>query len=268
MHSFSADPAHSHYTTRIHPALTGFADEVCGTLARLCAYVMTLALFAIVGIGLWDQLPYAMVIEPPAQGGWGPDVRAARAFAVSQANLHNKTETYVISRHPEGGRRDMFHWSGADSKPVAELEIYRPGGEFHQADPAVAEIASRMDPDGTRELEAAGVVDSKFGTVTLLRLPGGADTARACLGFTRRIDDLPLRISGWSCQGDDLPARRAAVGCMLNGLILLNARKDAKLAELFARAEVRRSDCAASGVPALSADWIMGTDNPRLRSTL
>jgi len=162
----------------------------------------------------------------------------------------------------------MFHWRGADGRPVAELEIYRPGGEFHQADPAVAEIAARMDPHGGRELEAAGVVDSKFGPVALLRLPGGADTTRACLGFRRRIDDLPLHISGWSCQGDELPARRAAVGCMLNGLILLNGQNDAKLVELFARTEVRRSDCAASGVPALSADWITGTDNARLRGTL
>jgi hypothetical protein len=35
-----------------------------------------------------------------------------------------------------------------------------------------------MDPDGMRELEAARIIDSKFGTVTLLRLVGGADTAR------------------------------------------------------------------------------------------
>src|SRR6266436_3257376 len=47
MHSFSADPANSHYTTRIHPALTSFSDEVCATLARLFAYVMTLALLAL-----------------------------------------------------------------------------------------------------------------------------------------------------------------------------------------------------------------------------
>ena len=52
MHSFSADPANSHFTTGIHPALTSFADEVCGTLARLIAYVVTLALLAIVGIHL------------------------------------------------------------------------------------------------------------------------------------------------------------------------------------------------------------------------
>ena len=69
MQSFSADPANSHYTTRIHPALTSFADEVCGTLARLFAYVMTLALFAIGGIALWEQLPDATAMEPLAAQG-------------------------------------------------------------------------------------------------------------------------------------------------------------------------------------------------------
>ena len=64
MHSFSADPANSHYTTRIHPALTSFADEVCGTLARLFAYVMTLALLAIGGMALWEQLPDAAAMDP------------------------------------------------------------------------------------------------------------------------------------------------------------------------------------------------------------
>jgi hypothetical protein len=45
-----------HDSTRIHPALTSFADEYCGTLARLHAYVGVLALLAIVGIHLWDEL--------------------------------------------------------------------------------------------------------------------------------------------------------------------------------------------------------------------
>ena len=57
MHSFAAAPAHSHYAARIHPALiTSFADDICGTLARLIAYLCTLALIAMLGIYLWDQL--------------------------------------------------------------------------------------------------------------------------------------------------------------------------------------------------------------------
>jgi hypothetical protein len=122
-----------------------------------------------------------------------------------------------------------------------------------------------MDPDGMREFEAAGVIDSKFGAVTMLRHVGGADTARACLGFIKRVDEPNFRISGWSCQGDNLPVRRAMISCMLNRLMLLTAGNDPKLAELFAHAELRRSDCAPSAVPALSADWVTGAENPRLR---
>ena len=97
-----------------------------------------------------------------------------------------------------------------------------------------------MDPEGPRELEAAGVVDSKFGRVTLLRPSGDGGS---CLGFLKHVDDPNLQISGWSCQGEALPARRAAIGCMLNRLILLTAGNDPKLAELFARAELRRTNC-------------------------
>jgi hypothetical protein len=269
MHSFSAPPANFHYTTRIHPALTSMSDEVCGTLARLFAYVMTLALLAIGAVAAWEHLLDAVAIEPSDKGGWSLADRSARAFAISQFDLYEKTETYEIFRHPGGGRKDLFRWRSADRRPVAGLEIYRAGDELNQAGPAIAEIAARMDPDGIRELEAAGIIDSKFGTVTLLRLVGGADNARTCLGFIKRVDEPNLRISGWSCQGDNLrdnlPARRAAISCMLNRLTLLSAGNDPKLAELFARAELRRSDCTASAMPALSADWLTGTENPQLR---
>ena len=69
MRSFLATPANSYYPTRIHPALTSFADECCGMLARLVAYVGTLALLAIVGIHLWDQLPEIADAEPGRAGG-------------------------------------------------------------------------------------------------------------------------------------------------------------------------------------------------------
>ena len=139
-----------------------------------------------------------------------------------------KTEAYEILRHPEGGRKDVFRWTTQGEKPVAELEIYRPGGEFNQTEATFAGIAARMQPAEERELEAAGVIDSKFGAVTLLRHPGTADRARACLGFIKRLDQPRLQISGWSCQGDALPARRAAIGCILNRLILLTAGKRAE----------------------------------------
>ena len=264
MRSFRAIRANPSYTTAIHPALTSFADECCGTLARLIAYVGTLALLAIVGIHLWDQLPAGEAIAPSARAGWNQALRSYPAFAVSQFDSSEKTETYQILRHPEGGRKDVLRWTVQGDKPVAELEIYRPGGEFDPSEPN-SDIAARMDPGGAGELEAAGIIDSKFGAVTLLRHPGDAGS---CLGFFKRIDAPNLQISGWSCLGDALPALRAAVGCMLSRLILLTAGNDPKLAELFARAELRRTNCAAASPAAPSADWVTSAGNPFLRGRL
>jgi len=100
--------------------------------------------------------------------------------------------------------------------------------------------------------------------VTLFRRIGGTEASRACLRFYRHVDEPKFRLSGWSCLGDDMPARRVAIGCMLNRLILLTAGNDAKLTELFARAELRRSECAPAALT-LSADWLTGADDPRLR---
>jgi hypothetical protein len=266
MHAFEARTATSHYSARIHPALSSFADEVCGTLARLIAYVCTLALIAMLGVSLWDQMPAAdLELEPSIKAGWSTPNRSVPAFAVSQFDLSYRTDTYQILRHPEGGRKDVLRWTGPDGKPAAELEIYRPGGELTDAMPAMAEIAGRIDPDGFGRMEAAGIIDSKFGTVTLLRLIGDADGNRSCLGFLKRLNQPNLRLSGWSCQGDSLPARRTAIACTLNRLTLLTAGNDPKLAELFAHAELRRSDCAVASAPSLSADWVTASDNPRLR---
>jgi hypothetical protein len=267
MRSFQADPADSHYTARIHPALTSFADEVFGTLARLIAYVVTLTLLAIGGVFLWEQLPDASAMEPLPKAGWSLASRSSPAFAISQFDSRDRTETYEILRRPEGGRKDVFRWTDQAGKPIAELEIYRPGRELSEAGPADADIAARMDPAGRRELETAGIIESKFGTVTLMRLVG-PDTGRACLGFLKRVDEPNFRISGWSCQGDNLLARRSAISCMLNRLILLTAGNDAKLAELFAHAGLKRGDCATVAALAPSADWVTGTEAPRLRGAL
>ena len=56
MRLFGGTRANSCNSIRIHPALTSFADECCSMLARLVVYVGALALLAIVGIHLWDNL--------------------------------------------------------------------------------------------------------------------------------------------------------------------------------------------------------------------
>src|SRR5258708_6131909 len=124
-----------------------------------------------------------------------------------------------------------------------------------------------MDPDGTREIVGEGIVDSKFGPVMLFGFADRADDAKRCLGFMKNLEAADLRISGWSCQGETLPARRAAIACTLNRLILLTAGNAPKLAELFARAELKRGSCVP-GSAAASSDWVTGAQNPRLRGSL
>ncbi len=84
--------------------------NVCGTLARLIAYVGMLALLAIVGVHLWDQIARHADAEPAAPAGWSAASPLAPGFAVSQFDLSDKTDTYEILRHPEGGRKDVLRW--------------------------------------------------------------------------------------------------------------------------------------------------------------
>jgi hypothetical protein len=254
--------------TRIHPALNRFGDECRGMLVHLAAYLGVLVLLVIIGAHLWGQGPDSAGNEPAAKAGWSLATRSHPAFAVSQFDSYGITEAYQVFRHPEGGRKDVLRWAAQGEKPVAELEIYRPGKEPSGTGTGIAEIAARLEPEGRRELEAAGVIDSKFGPVTLLRLTGDANDAASCLGFIKHLDEPDVRISGWSCQGDDIPARRAAVGCMMNRLILLTSGNEPKLAESFARAELRRGNCAAAATSSTAADWVTGAQNPKLRGSL
>jgi hypothetical protein len=264
MRSFWANPANPSHSSQIHPAVIRLADEFCGTLAYLFVYVGALALLASFSLHLWNQLPSLEADVPAGKPGWSVASRSYPAFAVSQIDFPEKTASYEILRHPEGGRKDILRWAVQDEKPAAELEIYRLGSEFDPSQSPDAELAARMDLKGTHELETAGIIDSKFGKVALLRRAGKAD-ARSCLGYIKRINEPDLQISGWSCQGDGLPARRAAISCVLDRLTLLTAGNDPKLAELFAHAELRRGSCATS---APSADWMTSAENPLLRGRL
>jgi hypothetical protein len=220
-----------------------------------------LALFGILGIHAWDQLRIELAADAPPPPSWSVADRSYPAFGLSPSDASDKAEkpdTYVILRHPGGGRKDILRWSGAGERPAAELEIYRPGNEYGSASAAQAGLAARMAAPGAA-LEAAGVIESKFGSVALFRPAGEREGPGSCLGFLKRIDGPAFQMSGWSCQGDSLPARRATIECVLNRLVLLTSGYDPKLAEAFARAELRRGACTSA------ADWMTEAANPSLR---
>lgn len=250
--------------TQIHLALAAFADEVVGTLARLFAYVGALALFAILGLAALGQLPSLRDDESAEKPGWAVADRSHPAFALGKLDSSEKTASYTILRHPEGGRRDVMRWTGDADKPLAELEIYREGGEFDVTQPATAGLAVQMGLGATTSLEQAGLIDTKFGPVALFRPVGTDKGAPACLSYLKRNEEPALQISGFSCQGDTIPARRAAIACTLNRLTLLASGNEPKLAELFAHAELKRRGCDAVG----SSDWLLGAANAQLRGAL
>ncbi len=249
-------------STQIHLALANFADEIVGTLARLFAYVGALVLFAMLALAGLGQLPDLRDDEPAGRPGWAVADRSHPAFALSRLDSPERTASYTIFRHPEGGRRDVMRWAGDADKPVAEVEVYREGGEFDVTRPATADLAVRMSLGPSAALEQAGLIDTKFGPVALFRPTGAAQGA--CLGYLKRNEEPALQISGFSCQGDTPPAQRAAIACTLNRLTLLTSGNDPKLAELFAHAELKRRSCDAAG----SADWLLGAANAQLRGAL
>lgn len=266
MQSPEADTAMS--PTQIHLALANFADEVVGTLAHLFAYVGALALFAILALAGLGQLPDLRDDEPAAKPGWTVADRSHPAFALSRLDTSEKTASYTILRHPEGGRRDVMRWAGdadkPDNRPWAELEIYREGSEFDVTRPATSDLAVQMGLDAATALEQAGLIDTKFGPVALFRPSGAADGTPSCLFYLKRNEEPAIQISGFSCQGDTMPARRAAIACTLNRLTLLTSGNEPKLAEMFAHAELKRRACDSGS----SADWLLGAANAQLRGSL
>jgi hypothetical protein len=243
-------------------ALESFADEVCGTLARLLAYVGALTLIGILVLAGWRQFGGPDGVEPGGSG-WAIADGAVPAYALRLTDQLDKFTTYTVLRHPDGGRKDVIRWGEAAERPaLAEIEVYRFGAERDVTRDALTDLARRMAVGGPSAFEAAGVIDSKFGTVGLLRLVG----PDACLGFFKGFGAPGLRISGWSCQGISGPVRRAVVGCMLNRLTLLSTGREAEITELFARVEPKRAACGP-GMPNISADWVTSADNPQLRGT-
>ena len=268
MRSLGPERANFHYRDRIHPALTSVADEVAATLARLVAYMGTLGLIGILALYALNQWTDVIAAEPAAPVGWAVADRSYPAFAVTPPDPIEKSATYTILRHPAGGRKDIFRWIGEADQPLAELELYRPGGEFDRSVSPLAAVAVRMTPERGVTIEPAGVVDTKFGLVALFKRSGETETARACLGFVKRFEAPDLQITGFSCRGPGLPAQRAAIACTLNRLLLLNSGNEPKLAEMFARAELKRGNCVPVTSPMVSADWVTGADNPHLRGAL
>jgi hypothetical protein len=256
---------------RLITTLTSLADEFRATAMRIVAYLCGVAVLALIATDMASRLNDDIDFSPRLplrQSAWQAVERPIPAFAAPSPDLAEKTAAYEILRHAEGGRRDVLKWSDSGvAMPWAEIEIYRPGTESVGFAPATLEIGARTALWNVREVQADGVIDSKFGPVSLVAFSTeAAGKTLSCTGFARSFDDPTVQISGWTCGGAAQPARRQAVACLLNRLTLLAAGSDPKLAELFARSELKRqADCGSTAVA--NESWLNSLDEPELRGT-
>jgi hypothetical protein len=256
---------------RVFPLLMNFAEEFRATTVRLLAYLCGVGALALIAADLFSGLAIDTVeaaVPLRHRDTWTPAVRPQPGFAAPVADFSGRSESYEILRHAEGGRKDILRWSAALAEaPLSQLELYRPGAELVAFAPPAAEIAARATFGRTDAVQAAGVIETKFGPVALVRFSREVSgKPHPCIGFAHSFDAPRLQISGWTCQGQTTQVQRQSIACVLDRLTMLSAGNDPKVAELFARAELRRTGCGHA--PPASTDWVSTTHEPVLRGRL
>ena len=255
---------------RVHPVLMNFAEEFRALTVRLLAYLCGVGALALIAADLFsgggiDTVEASVPLR--SREVWSAAVRPQPAFAAPMVDFASQSASYEIFRHPEGGRKDLLRWSAAlGETALTQIELYRPGNELVAFGPPAAEVAMRATQGQTETVQAAGIIETKFGAVALIGFstPIGGKP-QACIGFAHSFEQPRMQISGWSCQGESAQVQRQAVACAIDRLTMLSAGNDPKLAELFAHAERRRTGC---GTPSAMADWLTATNEPVLRGRL
>jgi hypothetical protein len=236
----------------VRPASYSVPDDIRATFVRLLAYMGGLAVLAVAAASFFaapKTLIAAIGAAPEPQPAWSTVERPYPAFELLMPELAGSTYSYAIQRRvKDGARKDLLSWgepadAGPQAGPYVMVEIYRPAVVGDRFLDASSEVAARIvDYAVTDDVKPIGQIDSKFGSVALVDFavaPQGHE--RRCLGFARPFHEPALQIAGWYCSAGREVVDRAVVACLLDRLTLVNG--DAKLAETFARAEVKRTFC-------------------------
>jgi hypothetical protein len=229
------------------PASYSIAEDIRATLVRLLAYAGGLAVLAIAASSLFRAPAVVAAIDPSPRAQWIKIERPHPAFELLMPELAAAAPDYAILRRAaDGARKDVLTWGGAaHNGPYVMVEIYRPGGRSERFIDADSEIAARiLDFTVTDDVKPAGKIDSKFGTVPLVDFAIAAHgKERRCLGFARPFDRPSVQIAGWYCSVGTEVVARTTLACVLDRLTINSAGGDAKLDELFAQAEIKRTFC-------------------------
>jgi hypothetical protein len=232
----------------VRPASYSIPDDIRATLVRLMAYMGGLAALALAAasfVAAPSDIVAAIGSSSAQRPAWSIVERPYPAFELLMPELAGSTYNYAIQRRAkDGARKDVLSWGQpAEAGPYVMVEIYRPGVASDRFLDASSEIATRIvDYAVTDDVKPGGQIDSKFGPAALVDFavaPQGRE--RRCLGFARAFNQPAMQIAGWYCSAGHEVVERTMVACLLDRLTLVNG--DAKLAELFARAEVKRTFC-------------------------
>lgn len=224
--------------------------DISATVVRILAYMGALAILAIAAASFFSPPAVVAAVEaaaPPPE--WISVERPHPAFEMVMPELAALDSGYAIQRRAaDGARKDVISYGqAAGSDPYVTVEIYRPGADSERFIDAPSEIAARITHfTVTDDVKPDGVLDSKFGAMPLVDFAIAAHPAHKqhrCLGFAKAFDEPVMQIAGWYCSAGEEVVDRGTLACALDRLTMLSAGGDAKLAGLFARAEIKRTFC-------------------------
>ncbi len=244
---------------------------------------LTLAVIAVsastIGYDVIGPTPAVSSVTPTdLRPAWIDVTRATGAFAVSMSGLDVSNSIYLVRRHRDGGgRKDLMTWGTPQSSGAyVRIELYRPGNEGifpNDAFDAVAALAS--DTKINAELtETENHLMTKFGELPIIEMGVmGADGTRSCVAVSGSWESPRFGIVAWWCNSGPEMVAHGQLACLLDKLTLMSAGGDDRLAEFFAKAELKRNFCGATG-PLVAAthkrpdDWIAVKAEPKLRGRI
>ena len=260
----------------MRPATYSIPEDIRATFVRLIVYMGALAALAAGAISFFAapaDMVAALSSASAPRPAWTTVERPYPAFELLMPELAGSTYNYAIQRRAkDGARKDLLSFgepadAGPQAGPYVMVEIYRPAVAGDRFLDASSEIATRIvDYAVTDDVKTDGQIDSKFGPVPLVDFavaPSGQE--RRCLGFARPFNQPAMQIAGWYCSAGREVVERTMVACLLDRLTLVNG--DAKLAEMFARAEVKRTFCGQRN-PILAATPEREEQAAKLKSAL
>lgn len=215
---------------------------------------------------------------PEHRPEWIESPRPHAAFALESPVLEGLHASYHVRRHRTGGglKDDLTFGSADDRGLYVHVSIYRPGLEgMVDPDPFEAVVGVALESEIDAELqEASGRLHTKFGTLPVMSMTvAGAGGLRSCIAAADSWNDPQFGLVAWWCNDGPEIVAYGEFACLLDRLTLMTAGGDDRLAEFFARAELKRRFCNAHGTfvsatPRLVNDWMHAKRTPRLRGRI